>query len=124
MPVPDPKPMTPAQRKAAAELLAAVTRPLDGLALLFTRAGHEIALVGGPVRDVFLRREPGDFDLTTDASPDQVLKITADWADASWTIGIDFGTIGLRKGDRKVEITTYRSETYSKDSRKPDVSYG
>jgi poly(A) polymerase len=122
MPVPDS--LSPQQRQAAARLLAPLTRPLDGLARLFTQAGHEIALVGGPVRDVFLRREPGDFDLTTDASPDQVLKITADWADASWTIGIDFGTIGLRKGDRKVEITTYRSETYSKDSRKPDVSYG
>src|SRR5712692_8089030 len=112
MPVPDAKPLTPAQRKAAAELLAAVTRPLDGLARLFTQAGHQLALVGGPVRDVFLRRDPGDFDLTTDATPEQVLEITKDWADASWTVGIEFGTVGLRKGDRKLEITTYRSEQY------------
>jgi poly(A) polymerase len=122
MPVPDS--LTPQQRKAAARLLAPVTRPLDGLARLFNQAGHEIALVGGPVRDVFLRREPGDYDLTTDATPAQVLNITKGWADASWTVGIDFGTVGLRKGDRKVEITTYRSETYTQDSRKPDVSYG
>jgi poly(A) polymerase len=124
MPVPDATPLTPAQRKAAAELLAAVTRPLDGLARLFTQAGHELALVGGPVRDVFLRRDPGDFDLTTDATPEQVLEITKDWADASWTVGIKFGTVGLRKGSQVLEITTYRSERYSEDSRKPEVRYG
>jgi poly(A) polymerase len=123
MPVPDPTPLTPAQRKAAAGLLAAVIRPLDGLARLFTRAGHELALVGGPVRDVFLRRDPGDFDLTTDATPERVLEITKDWADASWTIGIRFGTIGLRKGSQVLEITTYRSERYQKGSRKPEVRY-
>jgi poly(A) polymerase len=124
MPVPDPTPLTPAQRKAAAELLAVVTRPLDGLARRFTQAGHDLALVGGPVRDVFLRRRPDDLDLTTDATPEQVLEITAGWADASWTVGIAFGTIGLRKGDRKLEITTYRSERYTERSRKPDVRYG
>jgi poly(A) polymerase len=124
MPVPDSTPLTPAQRKAAAELLAVVTRPLDDLARLFAQAGHQLALVGGPVRDVFLRREPGDFDLTTDATPEQVLEITAGWADASWTVGIAFGTVGLRKGDRMLEITTYRSERYTESSRKPDVQYG
>jgi poly(A) polymerase len=123
MPVSDSTPLTPEQRKAAARLLAAHTRPLDDLALLFARHGHQLALVGGPVRDVFLRRRPGDIDLTTDASPEQVLKITADWADASWTVGIEFGTIGLRKGDSKLEITTYRSERYREGSRKPDVRY-
>jgi poly(A) polymerase len=123
MPVPDSTPMTPAQRKAAAELLAVVTRPLDDLARIFARHGHELALVGGPVRDVFLRRLPGDRDLTTDASPEDVLEITADWADASWTIGIEFGTVGLRKGDLKLEITTYRSEQYTEGSRKPGVRF-
>ena len=123
MPVPDSTPLTPAQRKAAAELLAVVTRPLDDLARIFARHRHELALVGGPVRDVFLRRLPGDRDLTTDASPEEVLKITADWADATWTIGIEFGTVGLRKGDLTLEITTYRSEQYTEDSRKPGVRY-
>jgi poly(A) polymerase len=124
MPVPGSTTMTPAQRKAAAALLAVVTRPLDDLARLFAAAGHELALVGGPVRDVFLRRDPPDLDLTTDATPEQVLGITAGWADASWTVGIDFGTVGLRKGDRKLEITTYRSERYTERSRKPEVRYG
>jgi poly(A) polymerase len=123
MPVPDPNPLTPAQRQAAAELLGPVTRPLDGLARRFARRGHQLVLVGGPVRDVFLRRPSGDLDLATDASPEQILDITAGWADASWTVGIEFGTVGLRKGDRQLEITTYRSERYAEGSRKPRVRY-
>jgi poly(A) polymerase len=123
MPVPDSNPLTPAQRKAAAELLRPVTRPLDELAGLFARRGHQLALVGGPVRDVFLRRPFDDVDLATDAPPGQVLEITEGWADRSWTVGIEFGTIGLRKGDRTLEITTYRSERYDEDSRKPEVRY-
>ena len=123
MPVPDLTPLTPAQREAAARLLAATTRPAAELGVLFARHGHELALVGGPVRDVFLNRDPGDLDLATDASPEEVLEITASWADASWTVGIDFGTIGLRKSHRTFEITTYRSERYQPGSRKPDVRY-
>jgi poly(A) polymerase len=124
MPVPEPTPLTAEQRQAAARLLAPVARPLDGLARRFARGGHQLAMVGGPVRDVFLRRRSGDMDLATDASPEQVMKITADWADTTWTVGIEFGTIGLRKGDLKIEITTFRSERYTEGSRKPDVSYG
>jgi poly(A) polymerase len=123
MPVPDSTPLTTEQRKAAAKLLGEVTRPLDELARLFARNGHQLALVGGSVRDVFLRRTPGDLDLTTDASPERVLEISSGWADAAWTVGIEFGTIGLRRGDRKIEITTYRSESYHAGSRKPDVRY-
>jgi poly(A) polymerase len=123
MPVPDPIALTAEQRKAAARLLAAATRPVADLPGLFIRQGHELALVGGPVRDVFLRRRPGDLDLTTDATPQQVLEITAGWADATWSMGIEFGTIGLRKGSHKIEITTYRSEHYQEGSRKPDVHY-
>jgi poly(A) polymerase len=113
------------QRKAAAALLRATTPPtVVELGELFVRAGHEIALVGGPVRDVFLGDRPGDIDLTTDAVPARVLEITRSWADKTWTVGIDFGTIGLRKRDDIFEITTYRSESYGPRSRKPDVRYG
>jgi poly(A) polymerase len=124
MPVPDSTALTPGQLQAAAKLLAAATRPLDDLALIFARHGHELALVGGPVRDIFLQRRPGDLDLTTDARPERVLEMTAGWADASWSVGIAFGTVGLRKGDHKLEITTYRSERYQEGSRKPEVQYG
>jgi poly(A) polymerase len=113
------------QRKAVAALLRASTPPdVAELGELFTRAGHELALVGGPVRDVFLGGQPSDLDLTTDAVPEKVLAIVRPWADKTWTVGIAFGTIGLRKRDQIFEITTYRSEAYDRDSRKPAVRYG
>jgi poly(A) polymerase len=113
------------QRQAAAALLRANTPPtVVELGELFAAAGHELALVGGPVRDVFLSGQPKDLDLTTDAVPERVLEITRKWADKTWTVGIDFGTIGLRKRDEIFEITTYRSEAYDRASRKPEVKYG
>jgi len=124
MPVPDSHDLTPQQRRAAAALLRRTVAPVAGLARLFARHGHELALVGGSVRDVFLGREPGDLDLTTDARPEQVLKLAEGWADTVWEIGIAFGTVGLRKGSTICEITTYRSEHYRPQSRKPDVAYG
>ena len=88
------------QRQAAAALLRANTPPtVVELGELFAAAGHELALVGGPVRDVFLSGQPKDLDLTTDAVPERVLGITRKWADKTWTVGIEFGTIGLRKRD-------------------------
>ena len=90
----------------------------------FTAAGHEVALVGGPVRDALLGRLGDDLDFTTDARPEQVLEIVSGWADAVWDIGIAFGTVGVRKGEHKLEITTYRADAYDRESRKPEVSYG
>jgi poly(A) polymerase len=124
MPVPDSTPLSPQQRRAAARLLSAVSPAAGELGALFASRGHELALVGGTVRDVFLGRSPGDLDLTTDAPPDRILEIIRGWADQVWTIGIEFGTVGMRKGDEVFEITTYRSEQYERGSRKPDVAYG
>jgi poly(A) polymerase len=116
--------MNPEQRKAAAALLRERVPDVAGIGRLFADHGHELALVGGPVRDVFLGQRPGDLDLTTDATPQQVLQLTKGWADKTWTVGIAFGTVGLRKGNSLFEITTYRSEQYERTSRKPDVQYG
>jgi poly(A) polymerase len=124
MPVPDPEPLSERQLQAAAALLAAVSPQATELGEIFTAAGHELALVGGPVRDVFLGRTSGDLDLTTDARPKRVLELVGGWADQVWTIGIDFGTIGLRKDGSTFEITTYREERYDRTSRKPVVEYG
>jgi len=124
MPVSNQSSLTEAQRKAIAELLGRISPVIDDLGRLFTSAGHEIALVGGSVRDAFLGRLGHDLDLTTDALPERVLEIVQEWADAVWTIGIDFGTVGLRKGGYQLEITTYRSESYNPKSRKPEVAYG
>ena len=110
MTVPDPDSPNERQLQAVATLLAAVSPLADELGGLFAAAGQELALVGGPVRDVFLGRKSRDLDLTTDAPPARILEIIGDWADQVWTIGIDFGTVGLRKGSSIFEITTYRSE--------------
>jgi poly(A) polymerase len=108
----------------ALALLRAEGAVVDELGRLFAAAGHELALVGGPVRDALLGRVVEDLDLTTDARPERVLEIVDGWADATWDVGIAFGTVGVRKGDHKLEITTYRAEAYDRDSRKPEVSYG
>ena len=125
MPVPDTTPIGPQQRKAAAELLRQTAAPAAELGRIFARNGHQLALVGGPVRDAFLGRAHSDLDLATDATPPQVLAIARGWADKVWETGIEFGTVGLRQGDTVLEITTYRSETYEPDSRKPaGIRYG
>ena len=98
MPVPDTTPVSPQQRKAAAALLRATAAPAAELGRIFARDGHQLALVGGPVRDVFLGRPVSDLDLATDATPPQVLALVRDWADRIWETGIAFGTVGLRKG--------------------------
>jgi len=123
-PVSPVNPLNDEQRKAAAALLRQVAPAADNLGLLFAGRGYELALVGGSVRDVFLGHRPGDLDLTTDAPPEEILAIVDGWADAVWKVGIDFGTVGLRKGSTIVEITTYRSEEYTPRSRKPEVRYG
>src|SRR6266581_1281504 len=117
-------PMSDEQRNAAAALLREQVPAAAEIGRLFARHGHELALVGGPVRDVLLGQRPGDLDLTTDATPDQVLTMARGWADRTWEVGIAFGTVGLRKGSSLFEITTYRSEQYGRASRKPDVRYG
>jgi poly(A) polymerase len=122
--VPDSSDITPQQRRAAAALLHKPAAKVAGLARLFAERGHELALVGGSVRDVFLGTDPGDLDLTTSARPDEVARIAAGWADKTWDTGISFGTVGLRKGSLVCEITTYRSERYQPGSRKPAVEYG
>jgi len=91
---------------------------------LFAAAGHDLALVGGSVRDALLGRLGEDLDFTTDARPEQILRIVRPWADAVWDVGIAFGTVGVQKDGLKLEITTYRSEAYDRDSRKPAVEYG
>jgi poly(A) polymerase len=124
MPVPDTPSIGPREQKAAAALLRASAAPALELGRVFARHGYQLALVGGTVRDVFLGRGHTDLDLATDALPDQMLGIVRGWADRVWETGIEFGTVGLRKGPTVFEITTYRSETYQPQSRKPVTRYG
>ena len=120
---PGPIRLADAQRDVAAEL-DRISPVLDPLGERFAAAGHELALVGGPVRDAMLGRRHNDLDLTTSARPEEIERLLTGWADATWDIGRAFGTIGSRKGDFVVEITTYRSEHYDPTSRKPAVAFG
>jgi len=97
---------------------------ISRLAGAFAAAGHELALVGGPVRDAFVGRELNDLDFATSARPDEILAIVMPLSDAHWDIGRDFGTIGARIDGHTVEITTYRTDAYDGESRKPAVEFG
>ncbi len=111
--------------RAAAALIAAAPEAVE-LGRVFSTAGHEIALVGGPVRDAFLGRldRLPDLDFTTSARPNATAALLARWGDAHWDIGRAYGTIGARRGDVVVEVTTYRADEYDPTSRKPAVAFG
>jgi len=102
----------------------AATDTVDVLARAFAAAGHELALVGGPVRDAFLGRPVTDLDFTTDAHPDAVLAIVEPLASNTWDVGRQFGTIAAMVRGEQVEITTYRSDVYDGETRKPEVTFG
>ncbi|WUF33100.1 CCA tRNA nucleotidyltransferase [Kribbella sp. NBC_00482] len=114
----------PAAQRRAVQALLELAPVVDELGHRFADAGHEIALVGGPVRDILLGRGSKDLDFTTSAHPDVIERLLSGWADHVWDIGKAFGTIGCRKGEWVLEVTTYRSETYDPTSRKPEVAYG
>ena len=100
------------------------------LGRLFAEHNYELALVGGPVRDMLLYRVSHDLDFCTSARPEEFEPILRRWGhDGFWDMGRKFGTLGAmrRRSDGtevKVEVTTYRSDVYDPDSRKPEVQYG
>ena len=96
----------------------------SSLAQAFKAQGFTLALVGGPVRDAILGRLGNDLDFTTNAHPLETKKILQSWADNVWDTGIAFGTVAGKRGDTTVEVTTYRTEQYDPESRKPEVEYG
>lgn len=97
--------------------------PPSQLAHLFSEAGEELFLVGGSVRDAFLERDVDDFDFATSARPDRVKELLDGWADVVYEVGARFGTVAARSSGHAVEVTTYRSEVYRDDSRKPHVTF-
>jgi poly(A) polymerase len=112
------------------ERFGAVLAEVAPLAERFAAAGHRLYLVGGVVRDLLLGEPIAglDYDLTTDARPDQVKACLDGWAAAIWEQGERFGTIGARRDtdhgiERTYEITTFRAEIYADDSRKPRVTF-
>ncbi|HZD65617.1 MAG TPA: CCA tRNA nucleotidyltransferase [Acidimicrobiales bacterium] len=117
---------------AIPERLRPLVEETAELARRFEAGGRRLYLVGGVVRDAIVapsHPEEGhggerfDFDYTTDARPDETEAIVTDWADAVWTQGKRFGTIGAVRDGRRHEITTHRAEAYEPASRKPEVAY-
>lgn len=96
----------------------------EDLAARFTAAGHRLYLVGGSVRDALLGRLGTDLDFTTDARPERVRELLDGWAETVWDTGIEFGTLGAYKRGTTVEITTFRSDTYDRVTRNPEVAFG
>ena len=97
---------------------------LREIGVLFADAGYQLYLVGGSVRDAVLGRLTADLDFTTDARPQDVQRITRGWADALWDTGIEYGTVGVGKGSDRLEITTFRADSYDQVSRNPQVRFG
>ena len=111
-----PHPLTPYRQQLDAQI--------GDLARMFEESGHSFYLVGGMVRDGALGLPlDHDIDITTDARPEQTKAIMDRWTDQVWDQGARYGTVAARKGSADVEVTTFRSETYQHDSRKPDVRF-
>src|SRR5215467_12294420 len=112
-----------AHRRAVAELLR-VWPVADEIGTRFAAAGFELHLVGGSVRDALLGQLGDDLDFATDARPEQTQRLLDGWAEAIWTTGAEFGTIGAARHGMRLEITTYRADSYDRVSRNPIVTYG
>jgi poly(A) polymerase len=97
--------------------------PTRRLAALFAAAGRRLYLVGGSVRDAFLDVPTKDLDFATDAVPQETAEIVAGWASSVFRVGEQFGTIGAVHDGKTYEITTFRSDVYREDSRKPRVEF-
>ncbi len=78
--------------------------------------GHPAYLVGGCVRDLFLGREPADYDIATDATPDEVQRLFP----RSLTVGAQFGVVVVTDDLAQVEVATFRSDVGYSDGRHPD----
>ncbi|WP_091368124.1 CCA tRNA nucleotidyltransferase [Geodermatophilus telluris] len=123
----------PAVQQAVRDLVE-VSPVLVELGERFAAAGFAAHLVGGSVRDALLAAgtgatpPAGDLDVTTDARPEQVLRLLRGWASSTWNTGIAFGTVGaeVRHGGAatRLEITTYRADRYDRESRNPEVAWG
>jgi tRNA nucleotidyltransferase/poly(A) polymerase len=94
---------------SARQLAEHVCRTLRG-------AGHQAYLVGGCVRDILLKREPADYDVATDATPDRVQQLFP----RSLAVGAQFGVIIVTEDAAQVEVATFRSDIGYSDGRHPD----
>lgn len=92
-----------------------VPRDVERVVAKLTEAGHAAYVVGGCVRDAIRGVDPQDWDVATDATPEEIQKL---FARSLYTNR--FGTVVVRSGDHEVEVTTYRVEADYSDHRRPD----
>lgn len=104
------------------QVLAAGT-PTRQLGERFAAADQDLFLVGGSVRDAFLGTSTNDLDFATSARPSEIVELLEGWADSVFRVGEAFGTIGAVRDGRVFEITTFRSDIYREQSRKPHVEF-
>lgn len=101
-----------------------LTQPIvTDLSVLFSNSGYKLYIVGGSVRDALLDKVHDDFDFATDAPPEKVVELVKKYADQLWTVGIKYGTVGIEKYGVKAEITTFRGDVYTSESRRPEVIF-
>ncbi|APT85740.1 CCA tRNA nucleotidyltransferase [Corynebacterium aquilae] len=110
--------------RAAEKVLGDIAQRHRRLTAAFAEAGHELYLVGGPVRDALLGRVSADLDFTTSATPEIIQPILEQYGDVVWTAGIEFGTVSCEKDHEQLEITTFRADAYDRVSRNPVVRFG
>jgi len=115
--------LTPDQRRRLRALVALYPAAAE-LGRRFARAGHELYLVGGSVRDALRARPQDDLDFATSARPEQTAALLRRWTRTVWDTGADYGTISAERDGIKVEVTTFRADVYTPGSRHPAVTYG
>ncbi len=104
--------------------LLAPDSPVQRVASALAEGGYECYLVGGSVRDALIDSVPIEFDFASDARPDRIEELLRPIADHVWLQGQRFGTIGAQVAGVPCEVTTFRSDVYRPESRKPEVTFG
>ena len=102
--------------KSIDEVLSRIPDDVYAIVGIFAKNGYECYPVGGAVRDILLDRQPAEYDLTTNATPEQVASLFR----SIIPTGIKHGTVTLLWNDLPYEITTYRTEGKYSDMRHPD----
>ena len=83
--------------------------------------GFNAYIVGGSVRDILLRIIPKDYDITTDATPSQILQVFKEYK--TLEVGKKFGTVVVIQEEGNIEVTTFRSDGNYLDGRRPEEVY-
>lgn len=101
-----------------------ITKTLKPVVDAFTAQGETVYLVGGAVRDAHLGEPVKDLDLCSRLHPDEVKRLIAPLAEATWDAGETFGTVAFQHQGEIIEITTFRDDSYDGETRKPTVAFG